>query len=136
MSTEAKKKITFSIRSLLYATTLIAVVVATFSSLDAPYKWLFILPASLALMIWIVNPWTLIGGLLGFLALAVLGELWLIGWAKSDNRYLPSLIVVGTHGSALGSAVQALACRLWILGAIALILAVVVFIFVLGGVPR
>lgn len=121
----------YSLRTLLFTTALIAWILAVNNWLGDPYGWLTAIPLALGLPIFILRPWTFVGAIVGFAAFALIGDLFIIGWDESAPQYLPCLITVGGYGLTCGSCIHAFFLRLRSLACVIFIAVLVVFVIVL-----
>ena len=99
--------------------------------LGDPYGWLTAIPLAIGLPVFILRPLSFLGGLAGFVLFALIGEFFIIGWAKSAPEYLPTLVAVGGYGLTCGAGVHSIFLRLRILGGITFLSALIAFAIVL-----
>ena len=125
------RQIRYSTRTLLYATSLIAWVLGVNSWLGDPYGWLTAIPLTFCLPIWITNPWTFVGGTLGFAVLAIIGELSFVGFEWSDVKHWLAIITVGAYGCACGTSIHAFVRGQRLLGGIICGISIFAFVVVL-----
>ena len=121
------KRTTYSLRTLLFFTALIAWILGINNWLGDPFGWLTAIPLALGLPVFILRPWSFLGGIAGFVVFALIGEFFLIRWDRSDPEYLPCLVTVGGYGLTCGAGAVAFFLRLRILGGITCLSAIVAF---------
>lgn len=105
----------FSVRSLLFATFLVAWVLAVNNALANPYGWLTSIPLAYSAPLLLMNPRTILGGGIGALMFGVIGELG-IGWPHYELRYWLAIIVFVAYGFACGAAVHAIFLKRYVVG--------------------
>ena len=121
----------YSLRTLLFATALIAWILGVNNWLGDPYGWMTAIPLALGLPVFILRPWSFVGGIAGFVVFALFGEFFIIGWDKTDPEYLPCLVTIGGYGLACGAGALAFFLRLRVLGGITCLSAAVAFVILL-----
>ena len=107
VATDTPNQASYSLRTLLFSTSLFAWIFAVNQWLGSPYGWLSAIPLSMGLPTFILRPWSIAGGVIGFVVFAIIGEFFIIGWHWSDKNYLPSLVTVGLYGVTCGSGMHA-----------------------------
>ena len=125
---ESKSRLpVFSIRTLLWVTLLVSWIFGANNWLGAPFGLITAIPLIICMPILVLRPWSLLGGVIGFVTFALIGEFAIIGWQKSDPEYLRSLFSIGSFGIAVGAAIYSFIVGLRALGAITLILTLIAF---------
>ena len=97
------------------------------------FGWIAAIPLFLAVPLLITIPTSLVGGVLGFVIFAFLGEAYLVGWRKSDAQYLPALITVACFGVPVGTSLHGFCKKRWIMATIAAIGSIVTLYAILNS---
>ncbi|MEM7478353.1 MAG: hypothetical protein AAF483_25505 [Planctomycetota bacterium] len=129
-STRSEKQ-SYSLRTLMFSTALIAWILGVNNWLGEPYGWLTAIPLIIGLPVFILRPMSFRGGIIGFVFFALIGEFFIIGWNKSDPQYLPCLVTVGGYGLCCAAGIHACFLGLRFLGSAVSVLAVAAFAIVL-----
>jgi hypothetical protein len=134
VQTASKKNVfyQFTIRSLLGAILITSWTLAVNRWLGSPYGWITAIPvAMVGVLVLRTSGWALLGGIIGFVAMTLIGLFFIIGWPPSDPRFMKSVVAVGSYGAAGGASLHAMALKQWILGTLLLIATIVVFAILL-----
>ena len=115
--TDSTSKMTFSVRSLMFATFLVAWVLAVNNGLRTPYGWLTAIPLAYSAPLLLLNLRVIFGGVVGSLLFAFSGEL-LNQFDYGDIRHWLVVIVFAAYGFACGAGVHAILQKKYLFGAI------------------
>lgn len=113
-------KMNFSVRSLLFATFLVAWVLAVNTGLSQPYGWLTAIPLVYSAPLLLLNYRTILGGLAGLggaLLFGAIGEI-VNGWPHNRLEHWLAMVVFVAYGFACGTAVHSILLKTYILGTI------------------
>ena len=130
---KVEKRFAFSIRTVLWLTAIVAGIFGANDFLGPIFGWIAAIPLLLAVPLLVAIPTSLVGGALGFVVFAFLGEAYLVGWQKSDEQYLPALITVSCFGVPVGTSIHGFCKKRWFIATIAAIGSIVTLYVILNS---
>lgn len=124
----SKTQFKFSVRSLLFATFLVAWVLAVNNGLAQPWGWMTAIPLAYSAPLVLLNLRTILGGVIGAFALGAIGEIG-NGWEHSKIEHWRAVIVFVAYGFACGVAIQSIIQKKYILGTTVFLASVLTLVY-------
>ena len=123
-----RSRFQFGLSSLFVLTLLVACVLSIYRCLGPGYGWLNTIPLGIVAILLLSTRWRcMMGTFVGAAVLTLIGVCWIIGFEKSDPRFLKAAVTLASFGGAFGASVHAIVLKWRIIGG--LLLAAAIFLF-------
>lgn len=124
----------FGLASLLLLTFLVACILSAYRCLGPLYGWNTAIPLGIVAILLLYTRWQCtLGVLMGGAVLSLVGVYGIIGFDRSDIRFIKALVTLGSFGGAWGGSIHAIVSKRPIVGGLLLAISIIVFVVLLLG---
>lgn len=127
-----------SVAQLMAAVTLLCILFGCYYWIGPVYATIALVPVIIAIPLWVSQPNTVLGALIGMVLMWLAAEYLIIGWEKWMWQYYACQFCVGMYAAAFGSGMHAIYLGRWFAGALVAIVSGVSFVVMLlieGALP-
>ena len=118
--------------SLFVLTLLVACILSAYRCLGPTYGLISAVPLGVIAILLLYTRWKCtIGTLIGGIVLSLAGFYWIIGFDRSDPRFLKAMVTLASFGGAWGCSIDAIIRKRRIVGGILLAVSIIVFVAIL-----
>ena len=127
-----KSQYQFTLASLFVLTLLVACILSLYRCLGPAYGLVSAIPLGIIAVLLLRTRWhCTIGTVIGSVILPLVGLYLIIGFDRSDPRFLKAVVTLGSFGGAFGAGLHAIILKRWIIGSILLAVSIIVFVAIL-----